>query len=310
MNDKKNLNSNQMPEQVMGGIDQEQVDSMQGMNNMDPMQGMNNMNPMQGMNNMNSMQGMNNMNQMQGMNNMNQMQGMNNMDPMQGMNNMNSMQGMNNMNQMQGMNNMNQMQGMNNMNQMQGMNNMNQMQGMNNMNPMQGMNNMNPMQGMDGMNQVQVMDDMNQMPTQPQQNDFNEQTMQAYKARLRQLPEVQQLTGQIEVQNPNSIMHFGQKTSEGISKVSDELLHAMRVVKAEEANEMLVALTKIMDKFDVVELENVKSTKNTLASKLLKNVGNTVAKMFQKYDTMGYEIDKVYQLLKKYEVDIKEATVN
>ncbi|MGL5548149.1 MAG: toxic anion resistance protein, partial [Culicoidibacterales bacterium] len=141
-------------------------------------------------------------------------------------------------------------------------------------------------------------------------SEFSEQAMNEYKARLRMLPEVQQLTNQIEVQNPNSIILFGQKASEGISKVSDELLYSIRSVKSEEAGEMLVALTKIMDKFDVEELENAKMGKNTLASKLFKNVGNTIAKMFQKYDTMGYEVDQVYQLLKKYEVDIKESNVN
>ena len=101
---------------------------------------------------------------------------------------------------------------------------------------------------------------------------------------------------------------FGQKASENISKVSDELLKSMKAVKSEEASEMLVNLTKIMDKFDVKELEGVE--KPSMLSKLMKGVGNSVAKLFQKYDTMGYEVEKVYVLLKKYENDIRESNAN
>ena len=146
----------------------------------------------------------------------------------------------------------------------------------------------------------QSMDVMNQ--------EMDVQTLTAYKQRLRELPEVQALTSEIEVQNPNSIIMFGQQASECISQISDELLSSMRSVKSEEASEMLVALTKIMDKFDVTELENVKE--DSMISKLFKNVGNTVAKLFQKYDTMGYEVEKVYVLLKKYEADNKESNAH
>lgn len=146
----------------------------------------------------------------------------------------------------------------------------------------------------------QSMDVMNQ--------EMDVQTLTAYKQRLRELPEVQALTSEIEVQNPNSIIMFGQQASECISQISDGLLSSMRSVKSEEASEMLVALTKIMDKFDVTELENVKE--DSMISKLFKNVGNTVAKLFQKYDTMGYEVEKVYVLLKKYEADIKESNAH
>lgn len=126
-----------------------------------------------------------------------------------------------------------------------------------------------------------------------------------YKRRLRSLKEVQALTSEIEVQNPNSIVQFGQKASENISKISDELLNSMKEVKAEEATEMLVNLTKIMEKFDIKEINDVKP--EGLLSKIFKSAGNTIAKIFQKYDTMGYEVEKVYILLKKYENDIRES---
>ncbi len=126
-----------------------------------------------------------------------------------------------------------------------------------------------------------------------------------YKQNLRQLKEVQDLTNEIEVQNINSIIQFGQKASENISKISDELLVSIKEVKAEEASEMLVSLTKIMDKFDISEFENKKQP--SILSKIFKSAGDTIAKLFQKYDTMGYEIEKVYVLLKRYENEIKES---
>ena len=143
---------------------------------------------------------------------------------------------------------------------------------------------------------------------QIQNQEFDMATISEYKQRLRNMEEVQKLTGEVEIQNPNSIAMFGQKASENISKVSDELLSSMKAVKSEEVSEMLVNLTKIMDKFDVKELEGTE--KQSMLSKLMKGVGNSVAKLFQKYDTMGYEVEKVYLLLKKYENDIRESNAN
>ena len=143
---------------------------------------------------------------------------------------------------------------------------------------------------------------------QIQNNDFDVATISEYKQRLRGMKEVQDLTSEVEIQNPNSIVMFGQGASEQISKVSDELSNSMKAVKAEEASEMLVNLTKIMDKFDIKELDG--SEKQSMLSKFMKGVGNSVAKLFQKYDTMGYEVEKVYVLLKKYENDIRESNAN
>lgn len=169
-------------------------------------------------------------------------------------------------------------------------------------------------QGQPGVYPNQQMNYQGQMGMYPDNNaqtpnnNFDMATISEYKQRLRGMKEVQDLTSEVEIQNPNSIVMFGQKASENISKVSDELLKSMKAVKSEEASEMLVNLTKIMDKFDVKELEGVE--KQSMFSKFMKGVGNSVAKLFQKYDTMGYEVEKVYVLLKKYENDIRESNAN
>ncbi|MGV3025493.1 toxic anion resistance protein [Clostridium thermobutyricum] len=136
-------------------------------------------------------------------------------------------------------------------------------------------------------------------------NDFDMEQITAYKRALRQDREVQNLTSEVNIDNPNSIIMFGQGASENISKVSDQLLHSMKAVKAEEASEMLTNLTNLMDKFDVKELEGPQ--KQSMFSKLLKGVGDTIAKLFEKYDNMGNEVEKIYVLLKRYESEIKEA---
>ena len=169
----------------------------------------------------------------------------------------------------------------------------------------QGQPGMYPNQQMNYQGQMGMYQDNNaQIPN----DNFDMATISEYKQRLRGMKEVQDLTSEVEIQNPNSIVMFGQKASENISKVSDELLKSMKAVKSEEASEMLVNLTKIMDKFDVKELEGVE--KQSMFSKIIKGVGNSVAKLFQKYDTMGYEVEKVYVLLKKYENDIRESNAN
>lgn len=132
------------------------------------------------------------------------------------------------------------------------------------------------------------------------------QDNQSYKLALRQLPEVQNMTGEINIQDANSILYFGQAPSEEISRISNELLNSMKAVKTEEVSQMLTQLTKIMDKFDVTEIESQEKEKSGL-KKLFGKAKDSVDKIFSKYDTMGKEVDKIYQLLKQYEREIYQA---
>ena len=78
------------------------------------------------------------------------------------------------------------------------------------------------------------------------------------KNELRQSKEVEQLTSLIEVDNPNTILQFGKGASEGISRVSDSLLSNIKMNQNEKNSEMLVRLTKIMDKFDLDDFAQTK----------------------------------------------------
>lgn len=130
-----------------------------------------------------------------------------------------------------------------------------------------------------------------------------------YKEELKKLPEVQNLTNEINIQDSNSILMFGQKPSEEISKVSDQLLSSMKSVKAEEVSQMLTQLTKIMDKFDIKEIEDPEKSEG-MFKKIFGKVRDSVDKLFEKYDDMGKEVDEIYQILKKYEMDIHKTNDN
>lgn len=130
----------------------------------------------------------------------------------------------------------------------------------------------------------------------------------SYKEKLRQLPEVEQMTSEIYVDDLNTILRFGQKATEGISKVSDNLLSTMKAVKSEEAGEMIVQLTKVMDKFDIKELQDIKEP--SALKKLFNRAKNSIEELFNKYETMGTEVDKIYIILKKYEDQINTANQN
>lgn len=130
-----------------------------------------------------------------------------------------------------------------------------------------------------------------------------------YKARLRELPEVQNMTNAIDITNSNSILALGQEPSANISKISDELLSSMKSVKAEEVGEMLTKLTKVMDKFDIKELEDPASASSAI-KRIFGKIRASVDKLFEKYEDMGKEVDEIYQLLKTYEIDIHRTNEN
>lgn len=140
---------------------------------------------------------------------------------------------------------------------------------------------------------------------QPVQQEEVATFTQNYKEKLRKLPEVEAFTGEIRVDDPTTVLMFGQNATVGISKVSDNLLSTMKAVKAEEAGEMINQLTKIMDKFDIKDLEDVKEP--SFFGKIFNKAKNSVESLFERYDTMGSEVDKVYTVLKKYEFDIAKS---
>lgn len=125
------------------------------------------------------------------------------------------------------------------------------------------------------------------------------------KIELRKSKEVEALTSLIEVDNPDTILQFGRDASEGIARVSDSLLNTIKMNRNEENSKMLVQLTKIMDKFNLDDFQETKEP--TFMQKIFKKANNAVELMFQKYDTLGGEVEKIQIELEKYERDINTS---
>ena len=132
-----------------------------------------------------------------------------------------------------------------------------------------------------------------------------------FKTKLRDDPEVQALTSEIAVNDLNTILFFGDSASKGISSVSDSLLLQMREVKAEESGELIVKLSKVMDKFDPKEFEKFSTYKEQgVVGRLFNKAQDIIDKLFTKYEDLGTEVDKIYVVLKKYEAETRQSNMN
>ena len=134
---------------------------------------------------------------------------------------------------------------------------------------------------------------------------------EAYKKHLRALPEVQAMTAEIDITDVNSVATFGQKSAEEISAISDKIFAVVKVPTNKDAAEMMIKLAKIMNKFDIKELEKIQSEpqKQGLIQKLKQKITDELEALISKYDNLGREVDGVAQLLKTYENQTKQDNV-
>lgn len=128
--------------------------------------------------------------------------------------------------------------------------------------------------------------------------------MEEVRVALRNSPEVQMIAKQVNVQNKNEILVYGQKPAEEVSKFADRILHTMKSTDLEDSGEMLKKLAKVMEKFDKKEFENV--DKGFLV-KLFKSSKKQVEKLFSKYTSMGKEIDAVYTEIETYRQEMMKT---
>lgn len=116
-------------------------------------------------------------------------------------------------------------------------------------------------------------------------------------------PEVDALVSTIEIYNLESIVSFGARVADEISRASDVVLNSMNMKQLDETSEMLNTLAKIMSKFDIEEIQQEPG----LFGKLFGGFRKQLDKILSKYHTMGEEVDKIYVQLKQYEGEIKQS---
>lgn len=135
-----------------------------------------------------------------------------------------------------------------------------------------------------------------------------QQFTNTYKEQLRNDPQTLALVSTINVTDTKSILAFGEQASEGVTSISDRLLHSVKAVDQEQAGAILVQLTKIMQKFDIKDFENIKEP--GLIEKIFKKFKNSIDAMLDRYESMGSEVDKIYMILKRFEAEIMQDSQN
>jgi len=117
--------------------------------------------------------------------------------------------------------------------------------------------------------------------------------------------EIDRLTAQIDVSNPNSIVKFGGPVAEEISKASDQVLNSMDINQINDSGKLLQNLAEVMNQFDSKEL----AVEEKGLKKLFSNAKKELDRILGKYHTMGEAVDKIYIQLKGYEKEIGETNV-
>ena len=63
--------------------------------------------------------------------------------------------------------------------------------------------------------------------------------------------EIYRLVSSVRLDDPESILTFGARAAEGISRASDTILHTVSMDSANDSGELLTSLAGIMQKFDL-----------------------------------------------------------
>lgn len=125
---------------------------------------------------------------------------------------------------------------------------------------------------------------------------------------LKEEPQVLALANKIDVENQIAVLEFGKETAQGISTFSDRMLSTIKTSKLERSSELLRNLNAIMDRFDPKDF-NEEEKKGGLLKRLFSKSKEQLERLLSKYDTMNKEVDAVYHEIQKYEVEMKNNTV-
>lgn len=145
---------------------------------------------------------------------------------------------------------------------------------------------------------------------QPQKQLVSQQELSQIRQRqeqLKQQPQVQQLAEKIDVKNQIAVLEFGKETAQGISTFSDRMLATIKQSNLEKSTTLLNNLNKIMDRFDPQDFQE--EQKKGFLKKLFSKSKEQLERILSKYDTMNKEVDVVYNEIQKYEVEMKQNTV-
>ena len=136
----------------------------------------------------------------------------------------------------------------------------------------------------------------------PQSYDIQDDRREVV-ARLAGSDEIEALTSKLDVNDMTSIVTFGSGAAEQISRASDAILRSMDMSQVNDSGELMQALAKIMEQFNMDEIRE----NNSLFGRLFGNARKQLDRIVTKYHTMGDEVDKIYIGLRQYENEIKQS---
>ena len=125
------------------------------------------------------------------------------------------------------------------------------------------------------------------------------------ETQLLNSPEIEALTAEINVDDPQTIVAFGGNVANEIAKASDAVLNNVNMKQLNDTGELLNTLAKIMDKFDINEIKE-DSPKGFLG-RLFSNAKKQLEAIIAKYNTMGDEVEKINVQLRQYENEIIQS---
>ncbi|QCR32440.1 toxic anion resistance protein [Lysinibacillus sp. SGAir0095] len=129
-----------------------------------------------------------------------------------------------------------------------------------------------------------------------------EQKTNEIKSNVQNSPEILAIIQQLDIENLNSLVSFGSQSTVEISRFSDMILSSIRRTKIDEAKELSLQLSRIMDAFNLNDFKKEKKT--GFFQKLFNKAKDTMEIIYRKYETMQTDVEKVGITLKKYETEI------
>ena len=138
-----------------------------------------------------------------------------------------------------------------------------------------------------------------------QRSDCNLMTIRdAYRNELANSGEIDKLTGEIVLSNTNTILEFGRKPAEEISRVADSVLANYDMTTLNQVSDLVNNLLSLMKKVDMQEIEEVsalvaKQAKKTFLDKLFESAEKKLTRIIGKYQSVSVDIEKIIYYLDK-----------
>ena len=157
-------------------------------------------------------------------------------------------------------------------------------------------------------NNISGQTDSNQIivPQEEEVQEFNiVEKRNEIETELLNSPEIEALTAEINIDDPQTIVAFGGNVANEIAKASDAVLNNVNMKQLNDTGELLNTLAKIMDKFDIDEIKD-EPAKGFLG-RIFNNAKKQLENIINKYNTMGSEVEKINIELRKYENEIIQS---